>query len=64
MCYVMMRTRHGGAGYWSKNRNRFDGVITLGGVLTELVSGLSVPVHQLTERRTGSAAKQGRFAHA
>ena len=25
-------------GYWSKNRNRFDGVITLGGVFTELVS--------------------------
>ncbi|CAM9172126.1 unnamed protein product [Ectocarpus fasciculatus] len=24
-------------GYWSKNRNRFDGVITLGGVLTELL---------------------------
>ncbi|CAM9538707.1 unnamed protein product [Ectocarpus sp. 12 AP-2014] len=28
---------YGWNGYWSKNRNRFDGVITLGGVFTELL---------------------------
>eukprot|EP00903_Cladosiphon_okamuranus_P012927 g12070.t1 len=27
----------GWKGYWSKNRNRFDGVITLGGILTEVL---------------------------
>lgn len=33
----MYSRRYVASGYWSKNRNRFDGVITLGGVLTELV---------------------------
>ncbi len=49
------------AGYWSKNRNRFDGVITLGGVLTELVSRSTDPSKSSeVSGRRGSSVVQAR----